>query len=311
MASTGRFLGAFPGPLTEAVPAASWRDACATIRGAGGHRMRPTSRRALLATGAALVAAPVAAQAERVFDSHLHIIDPAYPLVENQGYIPPPFTLADYLAAARPLGVAAGAVVSGSFHGFDQSYLLAALRQLGPGWVGVTQVPADIPDAEIAALSRAGVRALRFNMFRGRIDSVDDLVALATRAHAVGGWHPEIYADAAALAPHVAKLQRLPAPLVIDHLGMTEAGLPVVLDLVAAGARVKATGFGRVMLDVPKALEAIAARDPGALLFGTDIPSTRARRPFAPSDLALVRRVLGPELARRALWDNPARAYRI
>ncbi len=270
------------------------------------------SRRGLLAMGAALVAAPAAAQApEPIFDSHLHIIDPAYPLVENQGYMPPPFALPAYLAAARPLGVQGGAVVSGSFHGFDQTYLLAALQALGAGWVGVTQVPADIPDAEIASLSRAGVRALRFNMFRGRIDSVDELVALASRAHAVGGWHPEIYADAAALAPHVAKLQRLPAPLMIDHLGMTETGLPVVLDLVAAGARVKATGFGRVTMDVPKALEAIAAKSPDALVFGTDMPSTRARRPFETGDIDLVKRVLGPELARKALWENARRAYRI
>lgn len=252
-----------------------------------------------------------AQEAKPVFDSHLHIIDPRFPLVENQGYIPPPFTLADYLASARPLGIAGGAVVSGSFHGFDQSYLLAALAALGSGWVGVTQVPATIADEEIARLSQAGVRGLRFNMFRGRIDSVDELVSLATRAHAAGQWHPEIYADAAALAPHVGALQRLPIPLVIDHLGMTEAGLPVVLDLVSAGAKVKATGFGRVQMDVPRALEAIAKQDPIALVFGTDMPSTRARRPFERGDMELLRQVLGKGLADRALWDNTRLAYRL
>ena len=55
-----------------------------------------------------------------------------------------------------------------------------------------------------------GVRAVRFNVFRGRIDSVDDIVALATRCDAVAGWHSEIYADAAALKPHVDKLSKLP-----------------------------------------------------------------------------------------------------
>jgi predicted TIM-barrel fold metal-dependent hydrolase len=249
--------------------------------------------------------------AKPVFDSHLHIVDPRFPLIANEGYLPPPFPLADYLAAARPLGIAGGAVVSGSFQGFDQDYLLAALAALGPDWVGVTQVPAAIPDAEIARLSQAGVRALRFNLFRGQIDSLGDLASLASRAHAAGGWHAEIYADAAALKPHVAALQRLPAPVVIDHLGMTEAGLPVVLDLVDAGARVKATGFGRVRLDVPKALEAVARRNPAALVFGTDLPSTRARRPFEPADLALVRQVLGAELADRVLWDNARAAYRL
>ena len=69
---------------------------------------------------------------------------------------------------------------------------------------------------------------------------------------------------------------------------MTEAGVPVLLDLVAAGCKVKATGFGRVMLDVPRTLQAIAQANPDALVFGTDIPSTRAERPFEPSDIDLV-----------------------
>jgi len=81
------------------------------------------------------------------------------------------------------LGVAGGAVVAGSYQGFDQSWLLATLTEMGPGWVGVAQVPPDIPDEDLVKLTAAGVRALRFNMFRGQIENVEDLVALATRAH--------------------------------------------------------------------------------------------------------------------------------
>jgi predicted TIM-barrel fold metal-dependent hydrolase len=267
-------------------------------------------RRALLLGGMALAAdRSLARPADQpLFDSHFHIIDPRFPLVANEGYVPPPFTLADYRATVRPLGVSAGAVVSGSFQGFDQSYLRAALAALGPNWVGVTQVPPDVEDATLTDLARAGVRAVRFNMYRGRTDSIDAVVALATRAHAVAGWHAEIYADAAALRPHVARLTRMAVPLSVDHLGMTAAGLPVLLDLVAAGVKVKATGFGRVTMDVPNALAAIAARDPTALMFGSDLPSTRAVRPFDAGDTALLRNVLGHDLARRALWDN-ARAF--
>jgi predicted TIM-barrel fold metal-dependent hydrolase len=184
------------------------------------------------------------------------------------------------------------------------------LPKLGVGWVGVTQIPNDYPDAEIVKLSGIGVRAVRFNVLRGRIDSVDDIVALATRVHSVAGWHSEIYADAAALKPHVDKLAKLPQ-LCIDHLGMTEAGIPTLIELVAAGCKVKATGFGRVKMDVPKALEAVAKQSPHALVFGTDIPSTRAQRPFEPSDIDLVEKVLGGELARRAYWDNPLALYRV
>jgi predicted TIM-barrel fold metal-dependent hydrolase len=92
---------------------------------------------------------------------------------------------------------------------------------------------------------------------------------------------------------------------------MTEAGVPVLLDLVAAGCKVKATGFGRVKLDVPKTLEAIARKNPNALVFGTDIPSTRAARPFEAADIDLVEHVLGRELAQKAFWDNPLALYRV
>jgi predicted TIM-barrel fold metal-dependent hydrolase len=270
------------------------------------------TRRTFLSGGAAVALTATAglAQQRRLFDSHCHIIDHRFPIVANQGYTPPHFPLEDYLAQARPLGVVAGAVVSGSFQAEDQTYLMDLLPKLGPAWVAVTQIPNDYPDAEIARLGKLGVRAVRFNVFRGRIDSVDDIVALATRVHSVAGWHSEIYADAAALAPHVDKLSKLPQ-LCVDHLGMTEAGVPVLLDLVSAGCKVKATGFGRVKLDVPKTLEAIARKNPNALVFGTDIPSTRAARPFEAADIDLVERVLGRELAQKAFWDNPLALYRV
>ena len=91
---------------------------------------------------------------------------------------------------------------------------------------------------------------------------------------------------------------------------MTEAGVPVLLDLVASGCKVKATVFGRVKLDVPATLDAIAKKSPDALVFGTDIPSTRAERPFRPADIDLVGKTLGPELAQKAFWDNPVALYR-
>lgn len=246
-----------------------------------------------------------------IFDAHFHIIDPRFPLIANEGYLPPAFPLSAYRAEIRTLGVTGGAVVAGSFQGFDQSWLTAALASLGPGWAGVAQVPPDIPDGELIRLAKAGVRALRFNMFRGRIDTVDDLVALATRAHQVAGWHAEIYADAASLAPYVGRLSKMAAPLSIDHLGMTQAGLPVLLDLVSAGVKVKATGFGRVKFAVPPVLEAIVARDPTSLMFGTDLPSTRATRPFEAGDIDMIRKVLGEEIARRVLSENARAFYRV
>ena len=61
--------------------------------------------------------------AAEVFDAHFHIIDPRFPLVANNGYLPDPFTATDYRARAAALHVTGGAVVSGSFQAFDQTYL--------------------------------------------------------------------------------------------------------------------------------------------------------------------------------------------
>jgi predicted TIM-barrel fold metal-dependent hydrolase len=229
-----------------------------------------------------------------VFDSHLHILDPRFPLVASEGYVPEPFTVEDYRSATAGMDIVGGAVVSGSFQAFDQTYLVDALERLGPGFVGVTQLPPDAADEEILALDAAGVRAIRFNLHRG--GELD--VTLARRVHELAGWHAEVYADGRTLAAHEDRLRALPR-LSVDHLGLDREALPVLQRL---GAHVKATGFGRVDLDVAATLREL---DPAKLLFGTDLPGTRARRRFAPADLELV-----AALAPAAPADNALAWYR-
>lgn len=243
-----------------------------------------------------------------LFDAHLHIIDPRFPLIPNQGYLPDPFTVADYRARTAAYNLVGGAIVSGSFQAFDQSYLRAALAELGPGFVGVTQLPATVSDAEILDLHAAGVRAVRFNLKRGGSAEISDLEAMAQRVHALAGWHVEIYADARDLSELFSLLISLPA-VSIDHLGLSSAGLPTLLQLVEAGVRVKATGFGRVDFPVATALHELCAVNPDALLFGTDLPSTRAARPYADDDFLLVVDALGEELARKVFCTNARNFY--
>lgn len=255
---------------------------------------------------------PIAPSAEavRVFDAHLHIIDPRFPLEENNGYLPGPFTVEDYRNRVTGLGVAGGAVVSGSFQGFDQGYLTAALTALGPGFVGVTQIPADTGDDEIRRLDAIGVRAVRFNARRGGSADIADLDRLARRVHDVAGWHAELYIDSRELPALFPVISRLPV-ISIDHLGLSADGFDDLLRLVEAGAYVKATGFGRVELDPATAMTRILAVNPGALVFGTDLPSTRARRPFVDSDLSGLGAEIGPAYLRNVLWDNAVALYRL
>jgi predicted TIM-barrel fold metal-dependent hydrolase len=244
-----------------------------------------------------------------IFDAHFHIIDSRFPLVPNQGYLPDAFPADAYIARTEPLGACGGAIVSGSFQAFDQTYLVDALERLGPAYVGVTQLPATATDREILELDRRGVRALRFNLYRSESVRPEVVETLARRVHSLAGWHVELYAgpdDLAAIAPMLHTLPRI----VIDHLGMSAAALPTLLDLVADGAYVKASGFGRVSVDVPTTLREIAAINPNALLFGTDLPSTRARVPFDRRDIDLVRTILGETIAGRVLYDNAVALYR-
>jgi predicted TIM-barrel fold metal-dependent hydrolase len=245
-----------------------------------------------------------------VFDSHLHIIDPRFPLVANAGFLPDAFTVEDYLERTLDLGVVGGAVVSGSFQAFDQSYLEAALARLGPSFVGVTQLPEQTSEREILRLDALGVRALRLNLRRGVYADAGSMVRLARRAFDTAGWHAELYLDSTDLPALAGLLKGLPR-MCVDHLGLSRRGLPHLLRLVERGAWVKATGFGRLDFPPAEALSAIARVAPEALLFGTDLPCTRAPRPFAATDIQMIEDALAEEtLIRKVLRENAVRLYR-
>jgi predicted TIM-barrel fold metal-dependent hydrolase len=177
--------------------------------------------------------------------------------------------------------------VSGSFQGFDQTYLLDALVRLGPGFVGVTQLPPGVSDDEVLALDAAGVRAVRFTLARGGALDVD----LALRVHELAGWHAEVYATD--LPAHEARLRELPR-LVVDHLGMSPEGLACAVRL---GAMVKAT---------PRNAGDLRAVPAERLMFGSDLPGTRTARRFEPGDLEVIAAISNSALLENArAWYRP------
>lgn len=243
-----------------------------------------------------------------IFDSHLHIIDPRFPLIENQGFLPAPFTCVDYLKKVQDLNVKGGAIVSGSFQGFDQDYLIDSLKKLGKNFVGVTQLPHDTSDEEIIKLNAVGVKAIRFNVKRGGSEDVSRLDYFARRVHDLVGWHSELYIDSLNLPAISSTLEKLPA-VSVDHLGLSKEGFKNLLPLVEKGVRVKATGFGRVELDVASAIRSIYAVNPDALMFGTDLPSTRAMRPYDHSDIEIIYNTLSKDQADKVLYKNALEWY--
>jgi predicted TIM-barrel fold metal-dependent hydrolase len=245
----------------------------------------------------------------KYFDCHFHIIDKNFPVVVNQGFMPDAFTTDDYLDRLKAVDLCGGAVVSGSFQAFDQSYLFHALKVLGPAFVGVTQVPQTVSDQELKELDSAGVRAVRFNIKRGGSEEIQHLASMARRVHGVVGWHIELYVDSTDL-PHLYETLVLLPAVSIDHLGLSKAGFPTLLKLAERGVRVKVTGFGRVDFDVRPALAELYAANPGALMFGTDLPSTRAPRPYQDDDYTAVLETLGEEKAANVFYKNAIEFYR-
>jgi predicted TIM-barrel fold metal-dependent hydrolase len=244
-----------------------------------------------------------------VFDTHFHIIDMRYPVQENQGFFPPSFPAPDYQGRTKGLSITGGNVVSGSFQGFDTAFMHEALRALGPTFTGVIQIPSDASDEDILKLDAIGVRGVRFNMVRGGSADVADLENVAKRVWELAQWHVELYADARDLATITGKLSALPA-VSIAHLGLSEEGLPALVKLASKGMMVKATGFGRMTLDPVKGVRAVLAANPDCLMFGTDLPSQRARRPFLPSDIDLLRDTIGATNVRKVFFDNAVKFYR-
>lgn len=245
-----------------------------------------------------------------LFDAHFHIIDPRFPIVENNGYIPDPFTSQDYLARLDGIQLVGGAVVSGSFQAYDQTFLIDALKGFGPKYVGVIQLAPTVTENELINLHQAGVRAVRINLKRGGKDQLQYLEEMAKRVFEIVGWHVELYIDSDNLSDLYQKLINLPA-VCIDHLGLSKVGFNTLLKLAEHNVRVKASGFGRVDFDVVTALKELYSINPKCLMFGTDLPSTRALRPYRNSDYSLVTNTFSQEDAENILYKNAIEFYKI
>ncbi len=246
----------------------------------------------------------------KIFDSHFHIIDKNFPLIRLNNYLPPEFTVDNYIDRTRDLNIRAGALVAGSFQGFEKDYLISALGQLGDNFVGIIQVPVETSDEEILKLNEAGIRGVRFNVAAGGSEKLENLEKLANRVYDLCGWHVELHIKSSEIKDLYNLLANLPS-VSIDHLGYTESGFDTLLKLVEKGVKVKASGFGRVEFDVKNALIEIFAVNPDALIFGTDLPSTRAPRPFRNEDIDLIRETFDESICNKIFYENAAAFYKL
>jgi len=175
--------------------------------------------------------------------------------------------------------------------------------------VGVTQLPHTVSDQALFILNQMGIRAVRFNLKRGGSEDVRNLSSMAKRIYELLDWHTELYIDSSELPNLYNTLLSLPK-ISIDHLGLSHTGFKTLLKLAEKGVKIKASGFGRVDFDIATALQDIYKANPNALMFGTDLPSTRAPNPFKFKDINLIVQVLGEDAAQRVLYHNAADFYK-
>lgn len=228
-----------------------------------------------------------------------------------------------YLDVHAQLGIERGVLVQGGAYKFDNRAMLDALDLHPETLRGVALLPADTPQADLAALVPRGVRALRFT--KGGASRIDDFPRIAPAMKALG-LHAEMFIGLDNFVERSADLLAQGVPLVLDHLaGPFEAGRGVgdpafqrLLGLIAVHdvwikltpARNSARFPGYA--DVRPFQDALIAAVPDRLVWGSDWPFPNMSE--VTPDLGHLASLFGewvtdPDLRRRILVENPARLY--
>jgi len=100
---------------------------------------------------------------------------------------------------------------------------LDAIATLGTTARGVAVVRPDVTDVELRALDRGGVRGIRFSLSLSQavadpVTTLDMIEPLSKRVAPLG-WHVQISLGAEGIAAAETLWNRLPSPIVFDHIG--------------------------------------------------------------------------------------------
>ena len=277
---------------------------------------------------------PVVATPPKACDTHCHVFGPAlqFPYAADRSYTPPDAPLSKYLAMLDTLGFERGALVQGSAHGHDNAAMLDALERHPDRLRGVAVADRDTAAVDFGTWDALGVRGLRFNHFfrdgqlhyRGGVP-LEDAKILSPILKDLG-WHLQLWIDVKDLPDTIPILKEIGLPVVIDHMGRTDAqagvtapGFQALLRLLGAGGCwVKLSGAHRVSHQAPdypdaRALHvALVKENPEQLVWGSDWPHPRMEdeMPNAGHLLDLFNEWTEDDaIRRRILVDNPAKLY--
>ena len=259
-------------------------------------------------------------------DCHHHIYDARYPADAKAVLHPPDALVDDYRALQRRLGTSRSVIIQPSTYGTDNRCALAALSALGPSARAVAVVDTTVTDAELRRLDGLGVRGIRFNLAQAGATTPEMIAPLSRRVAALG-WHIQINAPADRILEIMPTLERVPAPIVFDHLahlpqpdGVTHplyAKVRALLDrgrtwVKLSGAYIDTKSGPPAYADCTAVAHAYVAAAPERLVWGSDWPHP-TEQGQKPDDAVLfdLLRVWAPDerMRHRILVENPQALY--
>lgn len=154
-------------------------------------------------------------------DCHHHIYDAARfkPVREGSGF-QPNGRVEEYRLLQRRIGTTRDIIVTPLPYAGDNRITLDAIKRLGPNARGVALLRPDVTDAQLRELTDGGIRGVRFSMGNaalGSSNTVQDIEPITKRVEKFG-WHTQIYMRGDQIAELESTLNRIPTPIVFDHL---------------------------------------------------------------------------------------------
>src|SRR3982074_487063 len=276
-------------------------------------------------------------------DCHTHIHgDPAkFPFFAGRVYTPEPASPEEMSALHKALRVDRVVIVTPSVYGTDNSVTLFGMKARGATARGVAVVDDKTAEADLDAMSQAGIRGIRLNLATGGVN--DPSVGRPRFQAAVErvrnrNWHVQLFTSLSMISAIKDLVAASAVPVVFDHfggaraeLGPEQPGFVDLVELVRSGkAYVKISGayrastLGPDYADAAPLARALIAANSDRIVWGTDWPHPNSVTPPGkkPTDLTPLLQiddgrllnqlpVWAPEAAvrKKILVDNPAPVY--
>ena len=260
-------------------------------------------------------------------DCHMHIYNSRFPVAPNAKLRPPDATVDAYRLFQKRIGTTRNVVVTPSTYGTDNSCTLDAMAKLGPTARGVAVVDTSVTDTELKRLNGLGIRGIRFNLVQSGATTIDMLEPLSKRVNDLG-WHVQIHMLSKQIVEAADLLQRLPSPIVFDHMarmsepaGVNDPAFALVMRWLDGGRTwVKLSGAYMdtkvgppSYADVSKVARAYVKAAPEQLVWGSDWPHPTEKANSKPDDAVLFDLMADwapdEKVRNRILVDNPAALY--